>query len=195
MSPDANRPDRSPDAIRVEAHPPERGRQGGPVVLPCGCCSCCCCCLHSLGSLVGGIVGSVQPVKTGPRPVDPDFPFPFRRDEFELEGPVLPVGVLYWLLVCFGMGVAAVWYFLADSPMTRSPEQIYAVLFVWALALPIIQLGASIAAGLAVLLFYSDKAVAGARVGKITLWSFVGTIIGIAAMGGCCGIFSIIGKF
>ncbi len=175
--------------IHVEAHPPERRRQGGPVILPCGCCCCCCCCLHSLGSLVGGIVGTVQPVKTGPRPVDPDFPFPFRRDEFELEGPVLPVGILYWLLVCFGLGVCAVWYVLAEG--VNRPESLYAVLFIWILGLPAVQLGASLVAAIAVAFFYSDKAAAAARIGKITIWSVVGTLIGIAAMGGCCGMFSL----
>ncbi len=192
MSHSPNRPDCCPDAIRVEAHPPERRGQGGPIILPCGCCSCCCCCLHSLGSLVGGIVGSVQPVKTGPRPVDPDFPFPFRRDEFELEGPVLPVAVLYWLLVCFGLGLCAAYYFVFGGGRTARPDNLFTGLLIGLFCLPVVQLGASIVAGLAVLLFYTDKAAAGARVGKITLWSFVGTIIGVAAMGGCCGVFALV---
>jgi hypothetical protein len=191
MSHPASRPDCCQGAIHIEAHPPERRWQGGPVILPCGCCCCCCCCLHSLGSLVGGIVGSVQPIKTGPRPVDPDFPFPFRRDEFELEGPVLPVGILYWLLVCFGLGLCAVYWFVFEKPSSR-PDNLFMGLLVGLFFLPAVQLGASIVAGLAVLLFYTDKATAGARVGKITLWSFVGTLIGVAAMGGCCGIFSVL---
>jgi hypothetical protein len=125
--------------------------------------------------------------------MDPDFPFPFRRDEFELEGPVLPAGVLYWLLVCFGLGLCGVYYVAVES--THRPDGLIEGLLVGLFCLPAVQLGASLVAGLAVLLFYTDKAAAGTRIGKITLWSLVGTLIGVAAMGGCCGIFTIVSKF
>jgi hypothetical protein len=188
-----HQPRPAPEAIEVTAHPPERGRGGRPVVLPSGCCCCCCCCLHSLGSLVGGIVGSVQQIQAPPRPVDPDFPFPYRRDEFEVGGPVLPVGILYWLLVCFGLGATGVYYFLFEG--RQRPDSLFMGVLVGLFFLPAVQLGASVVAGLAVLCFYSDKATAGIRLGKITLWSVVGTIIGVVAMGGCCGLFTIVGKF
>jgi hypothetical protein len=189
----ATRTGPAPDAVEMTAHPPERRRHGGAVVLPCGCCCCCCCCLHSLGSLIGGIVGSVQSVKAPPRPVDPDFPFPFRRDEFDVEGPVLPAGILYWLLVCFGLGVTAVWFYLSEG--TNRPENVFVGLLVALFFLPAVQLGASLVAAVAVLLFYTDRAAAGIRIGKITLWSLVGTLIGIAIMGGCCGVFALVGKW
>src|SRR5262245_61126615 len=86
-------------AITVTAHPPERQRQPGSVTLPCGCCCCCCCCLHSIGGLVGGLIGTAREVRPRPRPVDPDFPFPFRRDELDEEGPLIPAGLLYWMLL------------------------------------------------------------------------------------------------
>ena len=62
----------------------------------------------SLGLTIGGVVGCTQKLAAPPRPVDPDFPFPFRRDEFDVEGPVLPAGALYWLLVCFGLATVLI---------------------------------------------------------------------------------------
>jgi hypothetical protein len=177
-----------PSVFKWTAHPPERRRQGAPVVLPCGCCCCCCCCLHTLGSLIGGITGSTRPIAPRARPVDPDFPFPYRRDEFELEGEALPAGALYWLLVCVGLGVGSLWYFLAEG--ARRPEDLfYGFLISLIFALPLVQLGASVVAAVIVFLFYADRATAAIRIGKITLWSFVGTLIGVAIMGGFCGMF------
>jgi hypothetical protein len=192
MSDPVKRPGEAGNLVEMTTHPPERGRARGSVVLPSGCCCCCCCCLHSLGSLVGAIVGSVQTVRTPPRPADPDFPFPYRRDEFELEGPVLPAGILYWLLVCFGLGVGAVWYLLAGG--SRSPNDLFTGLLVALFCLPAVQLGASVVAAIAVLLFYSDRAAAAARIGKITLGSLAGTMIGIAVMGGGCVMLRVLGR-
>src|SRR5690349_21292142 len=110
MTPPLKRPAEPASPIELIAHPPERGQRAGPVVLPCGCCCCCCCCLHTLGGLIGGLVGSVKPITPRPHPVDPDFPFPFRRDEFDIEGQVVSAGALYWLLVCFGIGLVSVWW-------------------------------------------------------------------------------------
>jgi hypothetical protein len=177
-------------ALQWTAHPPERRRQGSPVILPCGCCSCCCCCLHTLGSLIGGIVGSTQPIRARARPVDPDFPFPFRRDEFDVEAETLPAGALYWLLVCLGLGVGSLWYFLSEG--ARRPEDLfYGFLVSLIFALPVVQLGASVVAALIVAVFYADRATSMIRVGKITLWSLVGTGIGIAIMGGFCGLLAL----
>lgn len=174
--------------VAVTAHPPERARGGGSVVLPCGCC-CCCCCLHTIGGLVGGIVGSVQAVAKAPRRVqDPDFPFPYRLDEFEEEG-TFPAGILYWLLVSLLMAAVAVRYFLAEG--SRDPNDLLIGLLIGLMVLPGLQLGASVLAFAAVGLFYADKRPAFARVGKITLWSFVGTLAGIALMAGCFGVFTL----
>src|SRR4051794_12873011 len=70
--------------IRFTARPPER-HGGKPVTLAVGgCCCCCCCCLHTIGGIIGGITGSVRPIPRTPRHInDPNFPFPFRRDEEE----------------------------------------------------------------------------------------------------------------
>jgi len=174
-------------SIRLTAHPPERHRRADPVILPCACCCCCCCCLHSLGSLVGGIVGSVKPLDLPPREIsDPDFPFPFRRDELDEEGPVLPAAILYWLLMSLLLGIGVTWAYLAGS--LRRPDDLVGVLAGVVMLLPVPQLGASILSALAAALFYADRRAALARIGKITLYSFLGTMIGLGLMGCFCGL-------
>lgn len=186
----------TPGPIRVTAHPPERARRGAPVLLPCGCCCCCCCCLHTIGGLVGGVVGSVTQVRHRTKPVDPDFPFPYRRDELDEEGPTFPATLLYWLLVSFLIGVTCVWTYLASSgrrggPLNGDPSDLLVGLFIAVLILPGLQLGASVLATLAIAVFYGEKVTPLMRVGKITLWSFVGTIAGLVLMGGCLGLFTL----
>jgi hypothetical protein len=138
---------------------------------------------------VGGIVGSLQAVEKAPRRVeDPDFPFPYRRDEFETEG-TFPAGILYWLLVSFLMGVVAVVWYVNQG--ATQPEDLFYGLLVALMVLPGLQLGASVLAAVGVACFYTDKRPAFVRVGKITLWSFVGTMAGLFLMGGCCGVLSL----
>jgi hypothetical protein len=181
----------SPGPVRLTAHPPERARRGAPVILPCGCC-CCCCCLHTIGGLVGGVAGSVQPLRRRPKPVDPDFPFPFRRDEFDEEEPAFSPTMLYWLLVSFLIAVTVVWYYVSSAatrgPLRADRTELLMGLLVAVMILPGLQLGASALAALAIALFYGEKVTPLLRVGKITLWSVVGTLAGIAVMGGCCGV-------
>src|SRR5262245_15858327 len=107
---------RKPGEVELRQHPPERRRAPGVVLPQFGCCCCCCCCLHSIGGLIGGIVGSVGTIKQEPKPVDPDFPFPFRRDELENEPDLLPVVALYWLLVLFVVGLYALGMLVFYSP-------------------------------------------------------------------------------
>lgn len=180
--------------LRLTSHPPERHRRVDPVILPCACCCCCCCCLHSIGSALGGLVGSVKHLDLPPREIsDPDFPFPFRRDEIEEEGPIIPVSVLYWLLVTFLLGVGTLWYCL--SSRSGRGEDLLIGLIVSLALLPIPQLGASILASIGVLVFYSDRRAAFARLGYITLYSFIGTIVGLMLLGLFCGLLSLPGLF
>ena len=188
MSTPAKKPQPS---IQWTAHPPERRRPGGPVILPCGCCSSCCCCLHTLGGLIGGLVGTTAAIKPRARPVDPDFPFPYRRDEFDVEGESLPAGALYWLLVCLGLAVGSLWFFMSEGG--RRPEQLfYGFMLTLFIFLPAVQLGAAAVAAVIVFLFYTDRVTAALRIGKITLWTVVGTGIGIGVMGGFCGMFGLL---
>jgi hypothetical protein len=174
---DADRP-----RIDVTIHPPERGRAAAPVVLPCACCTCCCCCLHSVGSLAGAIVGTVVSVPHVPsRPADPNFPFPFRRDEADEEEPLIPAGLLYWLVVSFLLGVGAVWAFLAGG--ARDPWALVAGLVYGFMLLPGVQLVASVVSMLLVAVFYGNRGKAFLRLSQITGWSLAGAVIGVVLMG------------
>jgi hypothetical protein len=181
--------DREASPLTIIRHPPEHGAMATPEVLPAGCCCCCCCCLHTLGGLVGAIGGSVGHIPPTPVRMDPDAPFPFRRDELEDEGPILPVTALYWLLLLFLMSVTAVWYYINQG--ANNPESLGVGLVVAFMILPALQLGASILSLIAVALFYPSRSTPLRRVGKITLWSFAGTLIGVALMGGCCGVLTV----
>jgi hypothetical protein len=185
------KPADTPAALRWTVHPPERRHRTSSLNLPCACCCCCCCCLHSLGSLIGGVVGSVKQLNLSPRELDdPDFPFPFRRDELEEEGAILPAGVLYWLILSFLLGVGAVWYYFT----TRSGqlEDLLTGLVIGLCLLPIPQLGASILSAIVVSLCYADRRAALARIGSITQYSFIGTIIGLALLGCFCVFFGLL---
>ena len=176
-----------PAGLTITSHPPEHGSGGAACVAPAGCCCCCCCCLHTIGGLVGAITGSVSLIEAQPiRMADPDSPFPFRRDEFEDEGPVLPIAALYWLLVVFLIGVTCVVTYFETG--ATQPETLGWGLFVAFMILPALQLAASLLSLLAVAVFYPAKSMPLKRVGKITLWSFAGTMIGLLLMGGCCGV-------
>src|SRR3954454_14323841 len=86
--------------LSITSHPPEHGRRAAPEILPAGCCCCCCCCLHTLGGIGGAVMGSSLPMRQ--RPVyesDPASPFPYRRDVFEEDQPMIPPVLLYWLMV------------------------------------------------------------------------------------------------
>lgn len=147
-----------------------------------------------MGSLIGGIMGSVKQLDLPPRESsDPDFPFPFRRDELDEEGAVLPAAILYWLLLSLLLGVGSIWYYIAQGP--GGPGDLLTGLVVGLALLPLPQLGASILSAIAVSLFYSDRRAGLARISKITLYSFVGTIIGLVLLGGLCGVLSVWSKF
>jgi hypothetical protein len=53
--------------VTVTVHPPEHGRRANVPAQAGGCCcSCCCCCLHTIGGIVGAVIGP----KLGERPKD-----------------------------------------------------------------------------------------------------------------------------
>jgi hypothetical protein len=176
------------DVVVVTAHPPERGRQGATVTLACGCCCCCCCCLHTVGSAVGGLVGSMLPIKARPKiNYDPSAPFPFRRDEFWDEEEIMfSPTLMYWLMVSVLTTIGSVWFFVQEGTFKRPEYLLYGFLLAAIGFLPAIQLGASLLTCILVAVFYTDKRTAFIRVGKITLWSVVGTLIGTGIMLGLC---------
>src|SRR5262249_5936711 len=160
----------------------------GAVAPSCACCSCCCCCLHTIGGLVGGIMGSVSPLRepqSRPRLEELDGPYAVRRDEFEEEN-LLPAQLVYWFAVLVMICMTCVVCYLPDSTSLRPADSLANGLFVALMILPGLQLGASGLAALILLLFSPNLAQSLRRLGRITAWSFVGFLIGCAALGGCC---------
>jgi hypothetical protein len=179
--------------IRITAHTPERGKRSASVTAACGCCCCCCCCLHTIGGLVGAISGSLLNIRYRPRPVDPSFPFPFRRDELDQEEGTFPVAVVYWIIVLLGVVAVSAYTFFAGSSGQLDPTMLLWGAVIGLFFLPAIQLVASLLSLIIVAVFYTDKTNGLIRVGKITLWSFVGTLVGILIMFGVCGAGSLAG--
>jgi hypothetical protein len=203
-------PANQPQQVSVERHAPEHGGVLAAAAAPAGCCCCCCCCLHTIGGIAGAIHGAfshiderspfggpprdfrrdpdspVGPYWNRDRPDDIDAPFPFRRDQFEDEKPILPVPLLYWLLVLFLGAATAGGVYLYDG--ARNPGMLVLGGFIAAMVLPGLQLVASLLTTVVILIFYPDKSYPLTRIGRITLWSFVGALMGILAMAGCIGI-------
>jgi hypothetical protein len=96
------------------------------------------------------------------------------------------------MLVGFLMGAVAAYYYVSEG--AKNPRDLLHGLLIAVLVLPGLQLGASALAALAIAVFYADRETPLRRVGQITLWSFVGTMVGIALMGGFCGVFSLVGR-
>jgi hypothetical protein len=184
--------DTSSASFTLTRHPGERAPAGDTTSMACGaCCCCCCCCLHTIGGLIGGVSGSVKEIRLPPRRVvDPNFPFPFRRDEEEQIGESFPPAVLYWLLVSLLLGLVAVYVYVVEGNMRR-PEELIIGLLVGVMVLPGLQLVASVLACILIGLLYADRTAALARIGKITWYSFAGSMIGVVAMGGCCGVLAL----
>ncbi len=174
--------------IQFTAHAPERGKRSASATAACGCCCCCCCCLHTIGGLIGAIGGSLLQVRSRPRPVDPSFPFPFRRDEFEEEAASFPIAVVYWMFVLFVVGGVSLYYFFTATGPSLDPNNLWIGGFISLFCLPAIQLAASLLTVAVAAVFYIDKPAAMIRVGKITLWSVLGSLAGILLMLGLCGV-------
>lgn len=179
-------PETPKPTVALTRHSPERRRAHTPATLACGCCCCCCCCcLHTIGGVVGALTGSVLPIKPRLKPVDPDFPFPFRRDELDVEPSLFPPAAVYWLFVWMLSTIVAFAQFILNG--ASDPTEILVGVFIVIMTLPAIQLAASVFAFLTVVLLYSDKVTAMIRIGKITLWSVVGTTIGTLIMAALLG--------
>jgi hypothetical protein len=172
--------------VAVIVHPPERRRRRSSVIAAQACCCCCCCCcLHTVGGLIGGLVGSLLPVPLTRRPREYDDDNPFRRDDLPPTFTV-PAALIYWGLVSLGtMGTFLALALSSGTGRVSSAALLFAG-FVLILILPVVQLAAFLVAMIAVALcpqtLIPDKAAAVVRVAYIGLWSFVGTIAGLGAM-------------
>ena len=151
---------------------------------------------HDFGCAVTGIkdeTGSLLQVRSRPRPVDPSFPFPFRRDEFEEEAASFPIAVVYWMFVLFVVGGVSLYYFFTARGSSLNPNNLWVGGMIALFCLPAIQLAASLLTVAVAAAFYIDKPAAMIRVGKITLWSVLGSLAGILLMLGLCGVTGALG--
>jgi hypothetical protein len=146
--------------VEVESHPPER-RKRSTVLFAHGCC--CCCCLHVVGGIGGAIFGSVRRHPPALETGAPD----------EVRTAHRTAVKAYWLALSLITLVAAVIAVLIDP--SDSTVSLFAVGFF----LPAVQLGASIATWIYILVRPpAKKSECLSRLGKITLWSFLGTLVG-----------------
>jgi len=186
--------------LSVTRHAPERAG-GAPAVAPAGCCCCCCCCLHTIGGIAGAIVGSSTQLPSQPvYESDPDSPFPFRRDVFEEDQPLVSPVLVYWLLLALAIcATVAITALMAVTGGRQDPlEELFEVsaagLFVSVMILPGLQLIASLLAVVVVAIFYPERAYSLRRLGRITLYCLAGAALGTLFMAGCLGILVAVNK-
>jgi len=116
------------------------------------CCCCCCCCLHSLGSIIGAAVSAAKTARN-----------------VQARTAVS----IYWISLCVLTLITGL-FFVSDQG---------AMILVLLLCIPGIQLGASVISLIGVLVKGGPDMSPGlAAIGKITLWTFLGTVAGILIM-------------
>lgn len=148
------------------AHEPERKRRT-TTLLAHG--SCCCCCLHAIGGIAGSVWGSLR--RNAPLPETLTTPEAVRNEE-EIRTSNRSVVKVYWLALTLLSTIAIAVLTLANEEPALGPflvlfflpgGQLVAslVTWVWILARPPVR-----------------KSDALRRLGKITLFGFLGGVIG-----------------
>src|SRR6266481_5544806 len=147
-------------SIHFEKHQPERRREVGSSLFCCGGCCCCCCCLHSLGGLLGATAASVSKKSAGGASG-------IRAYWTCLTGLTLLAGLAFACIVASSNDSGTMLWLLI------------ALLF-----LPFVQLAASIVTVIWVQFRSGDfpEKTSLQVVGRITLWSILGAVIGLATM-------------
>ena len=159
------------EEIRVESHPPER-RKRSTVLLAHGCC--CCCCLHTLGGIAGAAYGSLRRNAPAPETLTSDAAI---RAEDEIRTANRLAAKAYWLSVALITLLAAIVGTLID------PRESLVSLFIIVFFFP----GGQLAASLAALIYIHAKppvrkSVCLSRLGRITLFAFVGALAGVLGL-------------
>src|SRR5262245_51832756 len=152
-------------AITVQVLPPERRRRS-QTIAACGCC-CCCCCLHTAGGLIGAATGSWMK-----RPLDSD-PEPTEEEVRDRLASGRASSIYWWLLGVFSLPVLAFY----------EPRRLIEGFLVLLLAVPVMQLGASLVT-LTIVGFgmRAGKGAAMRRIGRITWRGLLGALIGLGVM-------------
>jgi hypothetical protein len=127
-------------------------RRRGKDVVVC-CCGCCCCCCCCLHSL-GSLVGAAAVVSKTAKPGHRS------------------VALMYWIVLAV----------LTIGTFAYYGERQEASLVIIALAMPLIQLAAAVVTAVGVVLFGQDTRSELVQVGKITVWTILGALIGIGVM-------------
>jgi hypothetical protein len=153
--------------IEVESHPPERRRRS-TVLMVHGCC--CCCCLHVIGGLAGAAWGSVR--RKAPLPETLATEAAIRAEE-DLKTANRFAAKVYWLALAL-LGLLA-----AAAAVLVDPNDSTVSLFGVGFCLPVGQLVASGAAWIVIQTRPPvRKTECLSRLGKITLYGFLGGLIG-----------------
>jgi hypothetical protein len=172
------------DTLTIECHAPERRRRT-EIRMCHGSCCCCCCCLHT----VGGIIGAGVAPSFG---ANNRMPLNYYYDEEDnisvrdIAKTRVSAVKVFWLLSL----AATILGTLIGS--TQGGSGFIVGLVIVLLVFPAIQLVCAIIT----LIWLSstsrpDKPFQLWQVGKITLGLFLGTLGGIAAMGGIALIISL----
>ena len=128
-------------------------RRRGKYVQVC-CCGCCCCCCCCLHSL-GGLVGAAAVVATTSKPGHRS------------------VALMYWIVLAV----------LTIGTFAYYGERQGESLVIIALFMPLIQLAAGVVTAIGVAISFGQDVRFGlGQVGKITLWTILGALIGIGVM-------------
>ena len=141
--------------IAILAHPAERHVVAAVAGSPCcSCCCCCSCCLHAVGGVGGGLAATTVTLA--------------RAKDRQSAGWG---AAAYWIAFALFVGLSQVVAVILEEPLVG---------FILALlGLPLLQLAASVAALVAILVGpVRDKGAAAAAVGWITLWSTVAAVAG-----------------
>jgi hypothetical protein len=159
-----------PADVEVQRHPPER-RRGGATLVAAGSCCCCCCCVHSLGGLVGSIYGSRR------RGGAPDPETLTTEQSIQQEEEIRRSGryavKVYWL------SLTIVGFLTCVISMIVEPREPVVGPAVIAGFLPAGQLIASLISWIYILINPPKwKKLCLVRLGRITLFGFLGGLIG-----------------
>jgi hypothetical protein len=144
--------------VQFEKHQPERRRPIGAYLFCNGGCCCCCCCLHTLGGLIGAAAATSK--RKTPKGAS--------------------VAGFYWTCLAVGTGAAILLSLVLWPPGGFVIGLISVLLF-----LPVGQLVASVLTLIRIQVReadLSDKKSSLLMLGKLTLWSILGAVVGFVAM-------------
>lgn len=158
--------------VAFEAHPPERRRRS-TVLMAHGCC-CCCCCLHTIGGIAGAVWGGIR--RQAPDPETLTTQAQVDREEQLKKALQLTVRT-YWLALALVAAVSTA-AIIVGNPREPAIGPILIAIF-----LPAGQLLASIATAIAIRMKDPVRKSDAYRIlGRITLFAFLGGILGIVGL-------------